>query len=59
MMYALILQLETFASSSFFTAQVLWGAGVIFAAGDVISVVTPGTQDATLANIAFTFAGTA
>ncbi len=47
----------TFAFAASGTTGTFSGAGATFAAGDVISVVAPGTQDATLANIAFTIAG--
>ena len=47
----------TFAFAASGTTGTFSGAGATFAAGDVISVVAPGSQDATLANIAFTIAG--
>jgi len=45
----------TFAASG--STAVFSGAGASVVAGDLITIVAPGTQDATLANIAFTLAG--
>lgn len=45
----------TFAASG--STAAFSGAGASVVAGDLITIVAPGTQDATLANIAFTLAG--